>query len=70
MMRNENIYGSKFDKDILKDLKDIDSKLKEEEGKEEPDREEILKLKMLKLYRGMELNNGYITNYPNRGIPY
>lgn len=69
-MRNENIYGSKFDKDILKDLKDIDSKLKEEEGKEEPDREEILKLKMLKLYRGMELNNGYITNYPNRGIPY
>ena len=69
-MKTENIYGSKFDKDVLKDLKEIDSKLKEEEGKEEPDREEPLKLKILKLYRGMELNNGYITNYPNRGIPY
>lgn len=69
-MKTENIYGSKFDKDVLKDLKEIDSKLKEEEKKEEPDREELLKLRMQKLYRGMELNNGYITNYPNRGIPY
>lgn len=69
-MRNENIYGSKFDKDVLKDLKELDSKLKEEEKKEEPDKEELLKLRLQKLYRGMELNNGYITNYPRRGIPY
>lgn len=69
-MRCENIYGSKFDKDVLKDLKSIDDKLQEEVKKEEPDKEEILKLKLQKLYRGMELNNGYITNYPNRGIPY
>ena len=69
-MKTENIYGSKFYKEVLKDLKEIDSKLKEEEEKEEPDREELLKLKMLRLYRGMELNNGYIANYPNRGIPY
>ena len=44
-MKTENIYGSKFDKEVLKDLKEIDSKLKEEEEKEEPDREELLKLK-------------------------
>ena len=69
-MQTEKIYGSKFDKDVLKDWTEIESKLKEEEGKEEPNKEELLKLKMQKLYRGMELNNGYITNYPNRGIPY
>ena len=45
-MRTENIYGSKFNKDVLKDLKEIESRLKEEEGKEEPDREELLKLRM------------------------
>ena len=48
----------------------VAEKLLQEEEKEEPDREELLRLKMLKLYRGMELNNGYIANYPNRGIPY
>ena len=42
-MKTENIYGSKFDNEVLKDLKEIDSRLTEEVGKEEPDREEILK---------------------------
>lgn len=66
----ENIYGSKFDRDVLNDLEKISKEIEEEEQKDEIDKEHLLQLKMQKLYRGMELNSGYITNYRNRGIPY
>ena len=66
----ENLYGSKFDKDVLNDLKKITEQIEEEKKNPECDREKLLQLRMQKLYRGMEMNNGYVNNYTNRGIPY
>lgn len=51
MNKDLKIYGNNFNYDVLKDIDDINKKLETEESEEE-----ILKLRMQRLYRGMELN--------------
>jgi len=58
-----------FNDDVLKDLKDIENQIKEEKENPEADAEKLLKLRLKKLYRGMELNSGFGNNI-RRGIPY
>ena len=62
-------YGTQFNPNGLKDLKKINEKIVEENEKEKPDKEMILKLRQELLMRGMELNTGYINNY-RRNIPW
>ena len=52
-MINNQLYGNQFNPNVLKDLKTLDEKLVKEQ-----DPEEITKLRMGKLYRGMELMAG------------
>ena len=52
-MINNQLYGNQFNPNVLKDLKTLDEKLVKEQ-----DPEEITKLRMVKLYRGMELMSG------------
>lgn len=52
-MINNQLYGNQFNPNVLKDLKTLDEKLVKEQ-----DPEEITKLRMAKLYRGMELMPG------------
>lgn len=52
-MINKQLYGNQFNPNVLKDLKTLDEKLVKEQ-----DPEEITKLRMAKLYRGMELMSG------------
>lgn len=59
------IYGNGLNPSVLKDVKDISKKIEETK-----DADELLKLRMQRLYRGMELNT---TTYgrPYRGLyPY
>ena len=65
MNRDARIYGQQFDGAVLKDLKEIDKKLEKE-----TDPEEIMQLKMAKLYRGMELNAGPLTRNYRGYYPY
>lgn len=69
-MMNYSRYQT-FDSDVVNDLIKIDKNIKEEYEKgEEMDQEELLRLKTLQLYRGMELNSGVGFNNNKRGIPY
>ena len=68
-MYSNQQYGTQFNPNVLKDLKKINEKIVEENEKEKPDKEMILKLKQEQLMRGMELNTGYINNY-RRNIPW
>lgn len=71
MLRNNILYGQQFDSKVVGDLKDIDKKISEEVKKgDQASKEEILKLRTEKLYRGMELNSGIGFNNSRRGIPY
>ena len=59
MKHNNKIYGQEYNPEVLKDLKKINENLEKAESKEE-----ILKLKMERLYRGMELmSNPMSRNY-------
>ena len=53
-MNNKNLYGNEFNSSVVKDVIDFNKKIKEEK-----DPEELLKLRLKRLYRGMELNGGY-----------
>lgn len=61
---------TQFNSNVANDLKEIDSKIKEEMESIEVDKEKLLRLRMEKLYRGMELNSGIGFNNNRRGIPY
>lgn len=52
-MMYEKNYGRSISPDVVKDIKDLNEKIKKE-----TDPEEVLKLKLQRLYRGMELNGG------------
>lgn len=65
-MKNDNrMYGQQFDSSVVKDLEKIDKKLKEEQ-----DPEEIVRLRMAKLCRGMELNSTPFTRNYRGYFPY
>lgn len=50
MKTNPKMYGQEYDAQALKDIKSINEKIEKEK-----DSEELLKLRLQRLYRGMEL---------------
>ena len=59
------MYGQQYDPNVLKDLKEINSKLENSN-----DNEELLKLRMQRLYRGMELYSTPMTRNYRGYYPY
>ena len=61
MKSNIRMYGQEFNSDVIKDVKKLNEKIESE-----TDPEELLKLRMQRLYRGMEINTAvYKRNYQN-----
>ena len=64
-MKNDlRMYGQEFNSSVVKDINEINEKLENE-----TDQEKILKLRLQRLYRGMELNSNihgrnFRTFYP------
>jgi hypothetical protein len=65
-MNNDiRLYGNGFNPEVLKDLNSLNEKIEKEK-----DPEVEMKLRLQRLYRGMELNTG-LTNRPYGGYyPY
>ena len=69
-MKNDlRMYGNMVNPDVIKDIKKINEEL-EEATKEKKDAEEILKLRLQRLYRGMEINTGLTTRPYGGYFPY
>ena len=65
MNTDPRLYGNGFNPEVLKDVKSINEKIEKEK-----DPEAELKLRLQRLYRGMELNTG-LSVRPYRGYyPY
>jgi hypothetical protein len=56
MKSNINIYGQELNQSVIKDVNEINEKIKNE-----TDPEKLLNLHLQRLYRGMELNSA--TSY-------
>ncbi len=57
-------FNTQFDPKVVKDLKKIDEKIKEEKNSGNIDPQKLVELKMAKLLRGMQLTNGgYYNRY-------
>ena len=54
MTQDPRTYTSGFNPDVIKDIKHLNEKIEKEQ-----DAEEIMKLRMQRLCRGMEINSGY-----------
>lgn len=65
MKINNKMYGQEYDPNVLKDLSEINKKMNNAESEEE-----ILRLRMLRLYRGMELNSSNMTRGFRGYYPY
>lgn len=65
MVNSTKLYGQEFDPSVLRDLKHIN-----EELKKTVDSEEILKLRMQRLYRGMEMTSIPMTRNYRGYYPY
>ena len=65
MKINNKMYGQQYDPNVLKDLKEINSKLENSN-----DKEELLKLRMQRLYRGMEIMSTPMTRNYRGYYPY
>lgn len=61
-------YNTQFNSEVIKDVIGFEKQIEEEKQKENPDPQKLEKLYMQQLYRGMEINTGYIRNYGYR--PY
>lgn len=59
MNKDLRLYGNNFNHAVIKDIEKLNEKIKEETSQEE-----LLKLRMQRLYRGMEINN----NMAKRGL--
>lgn len=65
-MNNDiRLYGNEFNPEVMKDLKSLNEKIEKEK-----DPEAALKLRLQRLYRGMELNTGLTTRPYNGYYPY
>jgi hypothetical protein len=60
-----HIYGNGFNPEVVKDVKDINEKIEKEKNADE-----LLRLRMQRLLRGMELNNGLTTRTYRGYYPY
>ena len=67
LVNNMSQYDQNFNTEVIKDVLELNKKIKEEKEKEHPDPKELEKLYMQQLYRGMELNT---RNIINRFRPY
>lgn len=65
MKNNPKMYGQQYDSQVLKDIKSINDKIDKE-----TDREELLKLRLQRLYRGMELVSTPMTRNYRGYYPY
>ena len=52
------LYGNEYDPNVMKDVQDLNEKIEKSN-----DKDELLKLRMQRLYRGMELNTGLSRPY-------
>lgn len=59
------MYGNEFNPSIVKDINDINKKIEKE-----TDSEELLKLRLQRLYRGMELNTSIYKRNIRNYYPY
>lgn len=65
-MNNDiRIYGNGLNSEVIKDIKSLNEKIEKEQ-----DPESALKLRLQRLYRGMELNTGIATRQLNGYYPY
>ena len=65
-MNNDiRLYGNGFNPEVLKDVRSINEKIEKEK-----DPEAALKLRLQRLYRGMELNTGLTTRPYGGYYPY
>lgn len=65
MKTNLRMYGQEFNQNIVKDVNKLNEKIEKE-----TDPEEILKLRLQRLYRGMELNTNIYQRNPRTFYPY
>ena len=65
MKNNPKMYGQQYDPNVLRDLKTINEKMEKAETQEE-----VLQLKMQRLYRGMELMSTHMTRNYRGYYPY
>lgn len=55
-------FDPNFNTEVIKDVLELNKKIKEEKEKDHPDPKELEKLYMQQLYRGMELNTRSMNN--------
>lgn len=65
MSNDIRLYGNEFNPEVMKDLKSLNEKIEKEK-----DPEAALKLRLQRLYRGMELNAGLNIRPYNGYYPY
>ena len=65
MKTNPKMYGQEYDAQALRDIKSINEKIEKEK-----DSEELLKLKLQRLYRGMELVSTPMSRNYRGYFPY
>lgn len=65
MKTDLRMYGQEFNQNIVKDVNKLNEKIEKE-----TDPEEILKLRLQRLYRGMELNTNIYQRNPRTFYPY
>jgi hypothetical protein len=65
MKTDLRMYGNEFNPSIVKDINDINKKIEKE-----TDSEELLKLRLQRLYRGMELNTSIYKRNIRNYYPY
>jgi hypothetical protein len=63
--KNYKMYGQQYDPDVLRDLKTINENIEKAE-----DSEEMLNLRMQRLYRGMEIMSTPMTRNYRGYYPY
>jgi hypothetical protein len=65
-MKNDiRMYGQEFNSAIVKDINELNQKIEKE-----TDKEELLKLRLQRLYRGMEINTSIYNRNPRCYYPY
>ena len=62
---NLRIYGQEFNSNVIKDVTELNKKIEKEQ-----DPEELFKLRLQRLYRGMELNTNIYQKNPRTLFPY
>ena len=62
---NLRIYGQEFNSNVIKDVNELNKKIEKEQ-----DPEELFKLRLQRLYRGMELNTNMYQKNPRTLFPY